>query len=241
MEIPDRLKGTWWDEPLSMEELEAITPLTADRTRAFELTPFEMVQLNLLFIGNDNTIILPPSATEGPRRQVLDDNSDAIKSAIQQVSRQSINHPTIDSIPSFGNLNAALMHQRRGLATATLSGGSLANVPLVPAVAGVRAVIEPYALFGDTTDEYTLSFEDEDDAGLFPATAIPIAVDIKHPNEVSPIMQTHGVAGDNSGAPPASPHFYTQAVNKAIEVDIAGGTGTENLAIWFLFNYEVIA
>lgn len=89
-----------------MEELEAITPLTADRTRALQLTPWEMIEAGLLFIGNDNTIILPPSTSEGPRRQVIEDNSTTIKnslSTLQQLWNTTILESLADGSTSGKN------------------------------------------------------------------------------------------------------------------------------------------
>lgn len=121
----------------------------------------------------------------------------------------------------------------------TLVGGSLANSIIHGALAGFRGIIQPYALWSDTADEFTLSFQDEDDAALEPASVNAIQVDVKHPNEAAPIGGTHGVAGDNSGGPVIPLTFEGATANKAIEVDITGGTGGEELGLFLIRWFEV--
>lgn len=135
---------------------------------------------------------------------------------------------------------AAADSQRFGAVNITLSGGVLTNTVLVPAVAGKIGYVMPYALWASDDDEYNLIFQDEDDAPLNPTncTTRGINVELKHDNEISPIVQTHGVAGDNSGSSSTDIAFYGIAVNKALEVDVSGGSGSETLALWFKFWYE---
>lgn len=92
MAIPDRLKGDeFWDKPVSMEELIAVNAsLQSSIKRALELTPWEVLEAGLGFIGTDGTLILAPGTNEGPRRQMLEDNSSTISSRLSTVLQRQI-------------------------------------------------------------------------------------------------------------------------------------------------------
>lgn len=154
MEIPDRLKGSWWDQPLPMEELEAITPLSTERTRAFELTPFEMLELGLLFIGNDNTIILPPTNSEGPRRQVIEDNSAAIESFLGIIAPKQ-DHPAFNEAPrsGWGETRVERFARVVMFVTGTAEGtGELIPIELMLPVTGFQSCMRLTHIFSDSTD-----------------------------------------------------------------------------------------
>jgi hypothetical protein len=102
---------------------------------------------------------------------------------------------------------------------------------------GFHCYVQPICIWSDTADHYTFAFEDADDADCFPF-ATPIAVETKGANEVAPFCATHGVAGDNSGSPPLLPLWRNNAPATALEVDVAGGAGVEEIVLWFNRWYE---
>lgn len=235
MQIPKRLEGSWWDIPLSMDELKAVTPVSSPIARDLQLTPWEMLQEGLLFIGDDNSIILPTTA-EGPKRSVLEDNSSSINVQTSDTrSNTSMTVPSKISRVGLGGAASTPANNASLLITAipiVLVGGSLANVPVIPALAGFYGVINPFAIWGDTADVYTLTFQDEDDVALHPQIMVANQIEIKGNNEISPFSTTHGAAGDNSGSPPKPVVLWGASDNKAIEVDVTGGAGTEELVLF---------
>lgn len=127
---------------------------------------------------------------------------------------------------------------RLGAANITLVGGVVTNVELVPSKVGFTGYVMPYALWASDDDEYILVFQDEDDAPLNPTNCDAINVEIKHDNELSPIVQTHGAAGDNSGSSATDIFFYGIADAKALEIDVSGGAGGETLVLYYKYWYE---
>ena len=244
MGIPERLKGDpFWDEPTSFDELAAVVPgLTPAYLRSLQLTPWEMLEAGLLFIGNDNSII-EPSSTQGPKRQVTEDS--ALSQLSQtQVIRNVVASSVGPSVSALGNAPSgtvtAAREPRMGFFDVALTGGTIADVVLVPALAGFTGVVQPFAVWSDTVDEYSFALQDEDNSPLNPANATPVDVDIKGTNEIAPFATTHGVAGDNSGTPHECITYHGVAANKALECDISGGGGTEKVIGWFVYWYEVI-
>jgi hypothetical protein len=146
-------------------------------------------------------------------------------------------HPTMGPVDPASTADAQDAQQRIGFAEATLVGGALANLVLVPAVAGKTGFVRPFAVWSDSADTYIFAFENADDIDLQPF-ATPVDVDIKHDDEVAPFGGTHGAAGDNSGGPGHSVIYRSPTDNNALEVDILGGAGAEHVVIWFIYHYE---
>ena len=93
-----------------------------------------------------------------------------------------------------------------------LSGGSKANHQLHPGLAGFYGGIWVHGLWSDTADTYTLAFQDEDDAACTPinpafSVTVPAAGDF--------VLLDLILRGPSDA--------------KAIEVDVGGGGGTEEL------------
>lgn len=187
----------------------------------------------------DSTGTIVPGNSNGELPQV-EKNSAAINAKLANVEgNERYNRDGLVNVSPAGGGGSSANAQKRFVGiSATLVGGSLANVVILPALAGFTGYIQPYALWSDTADEFTLAFQDEDDAALLPAAVVALQVDVKHPNEAAPIGGTHGVAGDNSGAPIFPLVFQGIADNKALEVDISGGTGGEEMGVFLKRWYE---
>lgn len=105
----------------------------------------------------------------------------------------------------------------------TLVGGALANLELLPALAGYTGHMLFVGLNMNSADTYVLTFQDEDDAQLLPK-----------PNRIDAVIGTAYVPY----TPEKSLTFSGIADNKALEVDITGGAGAEEGGIYGIGYYE---
>lgn len=103
-----------------------------------------------------------------------------------------------------------------------LSGGAKADHKLVDGVAGLRVVMHVLGFWADTADTYTLAFQDEDDA---PATGINAAFAVV-------------LAAGNTFVP-LDLYFSYPTAAKDAEVDIGGGSGTEECQITYVWSLEI--
>jgi len=108
----------------------------------------------------------------------------------------------------------------------TLAGGSVADQELVPALADYYGVVQLKALIADSADTYELVFQDEDDvvcAGLGAAGRVDVVVGTAYvPVSLEPFVITQA----------------TETENKALEVDVGGGAGAEELCLLYEYWYE---
>ena len=162
-------------------------------------------------------IWLPDTSGRAP---VVEQNSSSIKN----VGIDGLYRSERAFISAIAAGSVGIPHRLRiGRASMTLSGGVIADVDLVPAMSGYYGVIQAMALTAEAGGSYQLTFQDEDDTDLEGAPGGRIDVEISkayYPTEI-PCMVLSGPAD-----------------NKKLEVDVAGGIGTETLVLHYLYHYE---
>lgn len=120
----------------------------------------------------------------------------------------------------------AYRQRKIGYKDITLAGGSAANQELVPKIATYFGVLRVLAVASNTADTYTLTFQDEDDVACVGGSGGVLVTEIAVANQ--PLNLAPG-------------YVFTQAsktVNKALEVDVAGGAGVEHVLVIYEYWYE---
>jgi len=213
--------------PADIIAFEATNTLAVISTWSTE----ELIRIG--WIGNPIVDILYSMTSAGvwiARTNASGQETEANSSSINTQTQNAVNFirafsPTahVSTITPTSSTIAAYIHRRYVVVPIVLVGGALADNVVIPALAGYYGVFRPLALIANTTDTYTLTFQDEDDAAASGLLAGVINV-----------ACTEYIAADLSHCGVV----YKPTDNKALEVDVSGGAGVEILALIGEYWYE---
>ncbi len=118
-----------------------------------------------------------------------------------------------------------------GFATMAMAGGVIADQVLVPARAGYRGVVQPYAVQSPSAAIVPLItiFQDEDNAGLGGQNGVI------HTTLLQYFLCAFGQTTSNDNVPLRPITMYGTVANKDVEVDLSGGAGAEQVNMWYLY------
>ena len=193
--------------------------------------PSDMFSMIAGTIGSGGEALVGSSATAGPT--ITETNSATISSRTSTIQDYSFGQlaPTVSSHPT-GSAQIVNATKRYGVVTATLVGGTLADVELVPAKAGYYGCMRILGVWSDTAGTLTATPQDEDDASLNP-THISDSGGVQ-----TDCLEDHIVPFGASGANLVGEMvFYGASDNKALELDLAAA-GTEKYAFLIAYWYE---
>ena len=149
------------------------------------------------------------------------------------LTKANISYALWDFFGSAGTTLNGNQSKVRQVVNATLVGGSLADLEVVPKLAGWTGCLEIVGIWSDTAFTATITPQDEDDADINP-TNISGGGGVQ-----TDLLEDHIVPFGASGANNLGRMtFYGIADEKALELDISGGGGTEKLAIFLYLFYR---